>query len=75
MYCHSFRIMKTVEELRKINHYNQAVSLLYWLSAGLSDILVMISSGSATTLQYALLVDGSTILFSRQYYDSAANQL
>ena len=49
-----------------------AVSLLYWLSAGLSDVLALTTTDSTITLHPALLVDGSTVLFSRQYSDSAA---
>ena len=42
------------------------VSLLYWLSAGLYDVLTLITTGSTITLHPALLVDSSTVLFSRQ---------
>ena len=49
-----------------------AVSLLDWLSAGLYNVLMLVSLGSTTALHSALLVDGSTVLFSRQYSDSAA---
>ena len=43
-----------------------AVSLLYWLSTGLYDVLPRVTTSSTTTLHSALLVGLSTVLFSRQ---------
>ena len=43
-----------------------AVSLLYWLSAGLYDVLLLLNTGSTTTPHSDLLVGISTVMFSRQ---------
>ena len=43
-----------------------AVSLLFWLSAGLYDVLMLGPTGSTKTLLPALLVDESTVLSSKQ---------
>ena len=47
-----------------------AVSLLYWLSAGLYDFLTLVPIGSTISLLSALLMDDSTVQFSRQNSES-----
>ena len=42
------------------------MSLLCWMSAGLYDVLMLLTTGSSITLYSALLADASTVLFSRQ---------
>ena len=48
------------------------VSLLCWLSTGLKEVLMLITTDSSTTLLSALLSDGFTTMFHKQHSDSAA---
>ena len=51
-----------------------SISQLYWLSAGLSDILLWIILSHSLTMS-ALLEDSSATMFSRQVLDSAVAPL
>ena len=46
------------------------MSLLYWLRAGLYDVLMLVHTGSTITLLSVQWADESTVLFSRQNSES-----